>query len=124
MSIISQFVQQYYSSNADIIWQQLIEYKTQTGVFNFPLAWNTVDKVNPIAWWKGNFATSAPELCKVAVRILSIPSSSAASERNWSAFSYIHEKKRNRLTNKRILKLVYIYSNYKLNCSQQEFSEI
>jgi len=98
MTIISQFIQQYYSRNADTIWQQLIEYKTQTGVFNLPLAWKTIDKINPIAWWKGNFENSAPELCKMAIRILSIPSSSAASERNWSAFSYIHEKKRNRLT--------------------------
>ena len=122
-SIISQFIQDYYSSNADVVWQQLIEYRTQTGVFDFQLAWKTIDKVDPIAWWKGNFGISAPELCKVAVRVLSIPSSSAASEHNWSAFSYIHEKKRNRLINKRVFKLVYIYSNYKLKCPRQEFSD-
>ena len=98
MSIISNFIQRYYPNNANIIWQQLTEYKTKTGTFDLKLAWETVDKVDPIAWWKGNFETSAPELCKVAVRILSIPSSSAASERNWSTFSYIHEKKRNWLT--------------------------
>lgn len=63
-------------------------------------------------------------MCELAIRILSIPSSSAASERNWSAFSYIHEKKRARLTNERVLKLVYIYSNNKLTCSRQECSDI
>jgi hAT family C-terminal dimerisation region len=82
------------SAHMNIIWQQLIKYKTKTGTFDLQLAWKTVDKIDSIAWWKGNFEASAPELCKVAVRILSIPSSSAASERNWSTSSYI-EKKRN-----------------------------
>ena len=84
--------------------------------FNLQLAWKMIDKIDPITCWKGNFQTSASELCKVAVRILLNPSSSAASERNWSTFSYINEKKRNRLTDERVFKLVYIYSNYKLKC--------
>ena len=46
--------------------------------------------------------------------ILSIPTSSAASERNWSTFSYIHDRKRNKLTPEHVFKLVYIYFNYKL----------
>jgi hypothetical protein len=60
----------------------------------------------------------------MAIRILMIPSSSAASERNWLAFSYIHDKKRNQLTNEQVMKLVYIYSNYKLICPKQESSDI
>ncbi|CAG8793399.1 20664_t:CDS:1 [Gigaspora margarita] len=71
-----------------------------------------------------NFEAAAPELCKVALRILTILSSSAASERNWSNFSYIHDKKRNRLTPSQVLKLVYIYSNYKLTCPKLESSDI
>ena len=61
-----------------------------------------------------NFGAMAPELTKVAVRVLSIPTSSAAAERNWSTFSYIHDKKRNKLSNDRVFKLVYIYFNNKL----------
>jgi hypothetical protein len=61
-----------------------------------------------------NFGAVAPELTKVAVRVLSIPTSSAAAERNWSTFSYIHDKKRNKLSNDRVFKLVYIYFNNKL----------
>ena len=60
----------------------------------------------------------------MAIRILMIPSSSAASEWNWSAFSYIHDKKWNWLTNEWVIKLVYIYSNYKLTCLKQESSDI
>lgn len=55
----------------------------------------------------------------MAIRILSIPTSSAASERNWSAFVYIHDKKRNRLIADHVLKLVYIYSNYKLQMPKE-----
>ncbi|CAG8812923.1 37787_t:CDS:2, partial [Gigaspora margarita] len=73
MLTISTFIQRYYSEEANIIWQQLLQYKTQTE----------------------NFEAAAPELYKVALRILTIPSSSAASERNWSNFSYIHDKKQN-----------------------------
>src|SRR3954469_16131829 len=61
-----------------------------------------------------NFGAVAPELTKVALRVLSIPTSSAAAERNWSTFSYIHDKKRNKLSNDRVFKLVYIYFNNKL----------
>ncbi|CAG8789005.1 26163_t:CDS:2, partial [Gigaspora rosea] len=88
------------------------------------LAWNAVDEVDPIAWWEGNFKESASELCKVASRILNIPSSSAAAKRNWSNFSYIYDKKRSRLTLPRILKLVYIYSNYKLTRPKSESKDL
>ncbi|CAG8520718.1 44312_t:CDS:1, partial [Gigaspora margarita] len=87
----------------------------------YDLKWPTLDLV---AWWEGNFKESSPELYKVASRILTIPLSLAAAERNWSNFSYIHDKKRSRLTPPRVLKLVYIYSNYKLTFSKLESSDM
>ena len=119
MNRISEFVQKYYSNNAVEIWTQILNYKEKSGVFANKLAWETVGKVDPIVWWYGNFNDSASELTQMAKRILSIPTSSAASERNWSAFAYIHDKKRNRLTPDRVLKLVYIYSNYKLQMPKE-----
>ncbi|CAG8489323.1 7881_t:CDS:2 [Scutellospora calospora] len=114
-SIISKFVQEYYPQNATKIWSSITEYKTKSGVFNQELAWKTVYQVEPIAWWEANFLSTALYLAKMAIRILSIPSSSAASERNWSAFAHIQNKKRNRLTSEWLSKLVYIYCNYHLN---------
>jgi hypothetical protein len=108
MSIISDFIVQYYPNKAEIIYTQILQYKSQTGLFQNQLAWKTVNTVDPITWWRGNFGSSSSELCKMACRILTIPTSSAASERNWSAFSYIHDKKRNRLTSEKVFKLVYI----------------
>ncbi|GBB86930.1 hypothetical protein RclHR1_13390002 [Rhizophagus clarus] len=93
MNKISQFIQKYYSDDAVIIWTQILNYKEKNGVFVNKLAWETSDKVDPIIWWCGNFGDSAPKLTQVAKKVLSIPTSSAASERNWSAFAYIHDKK-------------------------------
>ncbi|CAB4439805.1 unnamed protein product [Rhizophagus irregularis] len=119
MNIISQFIRKYYSDNAAIIWIQILNYKEKNGVFVNKLAWETAGKVDPITWWCGNFSYSAPELTQVAKKVLSIPTSSAASERNWSAFAYIHDKKRNRLRADHVLKLVYIFSNYKLQMPRE-----
>lgn len=120
MNKISLFIQKYYSAdNAVIIWKQILNYKEKNGVFENKLAWKTAGEIDPITWWCGNFSDSAPELTQLAKRILSIPTSSAASERNWSAFAYIHDKKRNRLRADRVLKLVYVYSNYKLQMPRE-----
>ena len=45
------------------------------------------------------------------MRVLAQPSSSSSCERNWSAFDFIHSKKRNRLTPSRAADLVYVFAN-------------
>ncbi|GBB87185.1 hypothetical protein RclHR1_13620001 [Rhizophagus clarus] len=119
MNKISLFIQKYYSDNAVIIWTQILNYKEKNRVFANKLAWEIAGKIDPVTWWYGNFSDSAPELTQVAKKVLSILTSSAASERNWSAFAYIHDKKRNQLNADRVLKLVYIYSNYKLQMPRE-----
>lgn len=53
-------------------------------------------------------------LSKVALRILTAPVSSAATERSFSTFSFIHTKKRNRLTVERAGKICFLSHNWKL----------
>ena len=55
-----------------------------------------------------------PLLSSTALKLLSIPATSAASERNWSTYNFIHSKLRNRLINDRAEKLVYIYWNLRI----------
>ena len=62
-------------------------------------------------WWQ-SWPNSA--LQQLAIKILSIPTSSAAAERNFSTFGFIHNKVRNRLQNERVKKLVYIHGNLQL----------
>ena len=54
---------------------------------------------------------------KFAIRILSQTSSASACERNWSAFSHIHSKRRNRLLSGKLGDLVYVRSNLQLALS-------
>lgn len=53
-------------------------------------------------------------LAEVAIRILGAPITSAATERTFSTFSWIHNKNRNRLTTTRAAKLTYLSHNWKL----------
>lgn len=52
-----------------------------------------------------------PLLQKVALQVFAMPCSSAASERNFSTFGFIHTKLRNRLSAEKVEKLVYIKTN-------------
>ena len=55
--------------------------------------------------WKG---VSVPT--EVAHRLISFPTSSAASEGIWSIFDFIHSKRRNRLSDEQML--VFVYANH------------
>jgi len=48
------------------------------------------------------------------MKLMHIPASSAAAERNWSHFGFIHNLRRNRLTNEHVFKLISVYSNLHL----------
>ena len=60
------------------------------------------------------YGSCAPELQEIAIKVLSQTTSATNCERNWSTFSYIHTKTRNRLKYKKLQKLVYSFYNMKL----------
>ena len=66
------------------------------------------------------FGNDTPTLRKLAVRILSQTASSSACERNWSTFSLIHTKQRNRLAYTRLEQLVFCSYNMKLKMQDVE----
>jgi hypothetical protein len=66
---------------------------------------------NAISFWTLFGIKLYPNLAEIAIRMLTIPTSSASSERVWSIFSFIHSKRRNRLQNQKVEKLVFIYMN-------------
>ena len=67
-----------------------------------------------IAEWWNLYGIDAPNLRRVAVRILSQTASAGGCERNWSTFNLIHSKRRNRLGSKRLMDLVYVHYNLRL----------
>ena len=67
-----------------------------------------------VVWWSQcRFGTQHAELRSLALKLLHVPAISAASERNWSAFRFIHTRLRNRLRASRVKKLVYVFENTK-----------
>lgn len=67
-----------------------------------------------IEWWQfqeGRIDQKLVELCQV---VLSVPPTSGAAERNWSEYGSIHSCKRNKLSNDRAEKLVYLRHNLRL----------
>ena len=63
-----------------------------------------------LQWWLAD-GTDWPLLQNLALRVFSLAASSAASERNFSTFGFVHSKFRNRLDQEKIRKLVYIKTN-------------
>ena len=68
------------------------------------------DSKSVLQWWIVD-ATDWPLLRNLAIRVFSMATSSAASERNFSTFGFIHSKLRNRLSQEKVKKLVYIKTN-------------
>ena len=70
-------------------------------------------KCSPHAWWDFEGACGK-FLAPIAKRILAQTLSSSSCERNWSSYSFVHNKVRNRLLPQRANDLVYVYTNSKL----------
>ncbi len=85
----------------------LTDYRNKTGAFfehENPEMW---DAVPAWRWW--THCDGAPELQCVAQ-----PTASSPCERSWSAFDFIHNKRRNRLKPARVKKLVFVFSKMQL----------
>ena len=67
------------------------------------------------AWrWWSTYGDEMPELQRLAMDILSLVGGACSCERSWSAFDFIHSKKRNRLSAEKCGELVYVFSNLRL----------
>ena len=70
-------------------------------------------KCSPYAWWDFEGACGKL-LAPIAKRILAQTVSTSSCERNWSSYSFVHDRKRNRLLPKRADDLVFVYTNSRL----------
>lgn len=90
---------------------ELVKFCQKNSPYDNETIWLSSANLSLSVWWQSWPKSSLQEL---AIRILSIPTSSAAAERNFSTFGFIHNKVRNRLQNERVKKLVYVYGNLQL----------
>jgi hypothetical protein len=112
--IIEETVKLADVTNIGKLTREIMEYHGKSGRFSLDFLWLKEATEDPITWWS-SLEKDVPFLSQIAIKLMTIPASSAASERNWSDFGYIHNIKRNRLTNENVFKLVSIYSNLRLS---------
>lgn len=93
--------------------EDYMQFKDKTGPFNLTSGAPVVatSKLLPHQWWNCAPANALPIIAR---RILSLTCSASSCERNWSMYSFVHNKVRNRLATKKAETLVYIYTNSKL----------
>lgn len=94
------------------IFVELGQYMGKTDYFEQAYLWKMVDKIDSRTWWSGY--CSKTSLKNIALAILTLPPSSAATERTFSKYSFLHTKKRNRLTTERAGKLAFVAANINL----------
>ena len=70
-----------------------------------------VANLQPHHWWSRVGGEALP---KIAKRVLALTCSASSCERNWSMYSFVHNKSRNHLGTKKAEDLVYIYMNTRL----------
>ncbi|KAL0211061.1 hypothetical protein P9112_009359 [Eukaryota sp. TZLM1-RC] len=85
------------------------------------LAGREKENFNAMIWWQ-QFGYDAPELQKLALQVVSQFVSASAVERLWSLHDWIHSKRRNRLTEERVNKLIAVY-DFLASCRPEEDSE-
>lgn len=88
-------------------------YVAKEGDFGDPMVRALAEDMPAYQWWVMN-GSDYPELQKVAVRVSAMVSGAGACERNWSAYDFVHSKKRNRLAPERAEDLVYVFTNMRL----------
>lgn len=114
---ISEGVQKVFEKLApgdvDKCMNQLRMYRAKEGSFSKPSIWLHAKGMNAYAFWE-LFGAELGELRSVAMKVLAQPVTTSAAERNWSAYEFVHSKKRNKLSAARCNDLVYVFSNLRL----------
>lgn len=102
------------------VMMEIAIYKAKEGLFARDFVWDSLKsgKLSAVTWWKSICSTT--KLSRVAVEILSCPPTTAATERSFSTYGNVHTNKRNRLTNERAQKIVYVRQN--LNIADGEYA--
>lgn len=110
-----EFIHQYAEiqrKNTGKVMANLAEYRSRSGFYSQIGIWSAADHTEARTWWKG--LCDCQILASIARKLLSVPPSSAASERNWSVFGNTLSRTRNRITTQRLEKLIMVRSNIRL----------
>jgi hypothetical protein len=80
------------------------------GIFANPTTFLVAKEMPTHTWWS-SYGSKTSKLQSFVIKVLNQVIVALACERNWSTFEFIHSKKCNRFTSKRIANLVFVFSN-------------
>ncbi|MCO5607939.1 hypothetical protein L7F22_062141 [Adiantum nelumboides] len=92
---------------------ELLLYRNGSQWFGSPTASLRETQLEPVSWWE-KYGIAAPNLRRIALRVLSQDCSFGPCERNWSTWALFHTKKRNKLSTQQLERLVFCHCNLKL----------
>jgi hypothetical protein len=101
--------------------QDFLAFRHKQGLFHDMLDPKD-QKCSPHDWWAFDGACGKL-IAPIARKILGQTVSSSSCEQNWSNYSFVHNKYRNRLQPKRVEDLVYVYTNSRLMAEGKEKDE-
>jgi hypothetical protein len=90
--------------------QEWQDFRARKGAFSGEAASAGARSMLPHRFWDC-YGTACKVLRPIAVRLLAQCASASPCERNWSAYEFVHSRKRNRLGVQKAQQLVYVFQN-------------
>lgn len=110
MGSIRRFVSHRNDGEAQAAQEQMVQYVHE--VLNYSASKKEMtDNMTASQYWDIFGKSEFPLLYKYAKMINAMTCTSAASERAWSIFGFVHTPLRNRLANDKVNKVVFLYMN-------------
>lgn len=106
------------SAEAAEVMRQFATFREGEGLFGHPTAVASAGSMAGHSWFHA-YGVGAPDLARIAIRILAQGASSSACERIWSTYGFIHSRLRNRLNAVRAKKLVMVHYNSRMVAKMQ-----
>lgn len=107
---VNKFVEARHPGLGDTAEQEAMRFVSAMTTMTGPRK-DTIMKMDAKCYWSVQGRKDYPTLYLCAKPVNEMVCSSAASERVWSIYRFIHTRLRNRLTNERVQKLAFIYIN-------------
>ena len=93
--------------------QEWQDFRARRGAFGGAAAAAGARSMLPYRFWDV-YRTGCKTLRPIAVRLLAQCASASPCERNWSAYEFVHSRKRNRLGALKAQQLVYVFQNLRV----------
>lgn len=110
LSSIYDIAEKVDSENQEKIVSEMFSYVEEMSTLS-DIRKRTVYQLSSKQYWNVIGCDKFPALSKLALPLTEMICSSAIAERTWSTFNFIHSRLRNKLSNDRVEKLVFLYTN-------------